>query len=91
VCRGARLTSEPASRGRVTVSYSGALFSTNEADVLLGAIARELVETVRRNTSIDWALKEGVKAKLSVMVKRVLRRHGDPPDKQELATPSAGV
>jgi type I restriction enzyme R subunit len=55
-------------------------------DDTLRAIARELVDTVRRNTSIDWTLKESVKAKLRVMVKRVLRKHGYPPDKQEQAT-----
>jgi type I restriction enzyme R subunit len=55
-------------------------------DQTLRAIARELVETVRRNTTIDWTLKESVKAKLRVMVKRILRAHGYPPDKQEKAT-----
>jgi type I restriction enzyme R subunit len=55
-------------------------------DETLRNIARDLVETVRRNTSIDWTLKEAVKAKLRVMVKRVLRKYGYPPDKQEKAT-----
>ena len=41
---------------------------------------------VRRNTTIDWAEKESVRAKLRLVVKRVLRRHGYPPDKQENAT-----
>ena len=52
----------------------------------LRTIAVELVETVRRNVTIDWTLKESVRAKLRVMVKRVLRRHGYPPDKQAKAT-----
>ena len=55
-------------------------------DETLRAIARELVETVRRNVSIDWTVKESVRAKLRTMVKRILRRHGYPPDKQESAT-----
>ena len=55
-------------------------------DETLKAIARELVETVRRNTSIDWTVKESVKAKLRVIVKRILRKYGYPPDKQERAT-----
>ena len=55
-------------------------------DETLRAIARELVETVRRNTSIDWTVKENVRAKLRSMVKRVLRKYGYPPDKQEKAT-----
>jgi type I restriction enzyme, R subunit len=55
-------------------------------DDALRAIARELVETVRRNVSIDWTAKEAVRAKLRAMVRRVLRKHGYPPDKQEKAT-----
>jgi type I restriction enzyme R subunit len=55
-------------------------------DATLRAIARELVDTVRRNVSIDWTVKESVRAKLRVIVKRVLRKHGYPPDKQEAAT-----
>ena len=55
-------------------------------DETLRTIAVKLVETVRRNVSIDWTLKESVRAKLRVMVKRVLRRYGYPPDKQEQAT-----
>jgi type I restriction enzyme, R subunit len=55
-------------------------------DYTLRTIARELVETVRRNTNVDWPLKESGKAKAWVMVKRVLRKYGYPPDKQERAT-----
>jgi type I restriction enzyme R subunit len=55
-------------------------------DDTLRLIARELVETVRRNVTIDWTLRENVRAQLRVLVKRILRRHGYPPDKQEKAT-----
>jgi type I restriction enzyme R subunit len=55
-------------------------------DDALKAIARELVETVRKNTTIDWTVRETVRAKLRVMVKRILRKYGYPPDKQEKAT-----
>jgi len=55
-------------------------------DDALKSIARELVETVRNNTSIDWTVREAVRAKLRVMVKRILRKYGYPPDKQEEAT-----
>jgi type I restriction enzyme, R subunit len=55
-------------------------------DATLRGIARELVETVRKNVSIDWTLRENVRAHLRVLVKRILRRHGYPPDKQETAT-----
>ncbi|MBI3147734.1 MAG: type I restriction endonuclease subunit R [Betaproteobacteria bacterium] len=49
-------------------------------------IARELVETVKRNVTIDWTVRENVRAQLRVFVKRVLRKYGYPPDKQEKAT-----
>jgi type I restriction enzyme R subunit len=52
----------------------------------LAQIARELVETVRRNVTIDWTLRENVRAHLRVLVKRILRKYGYPPDKQEKAT-----
>jgi hypothetical protein len=52
----------------------------------LKAIARELVATVRKNVTIDWTLRENVRAQLRVMVKRILRKYGYPPDKQEKAT-----
>jgi len=55
-------------------------------DDTLKTIARELADTVRKNTSIDWTEKESVKAKLRSMVKRILRKYGYPPDKQEKAT-----
>ena len=55
-------------------------------DETLHAIARELVETVRGNVTIDWTLRENVRANLRRLVKRILRKHGYPPDKQEKAT-----
>jgi len=56
------------------------------ADETLRGIARELFETVRNNVTIDWTQRENVRARLRVLVKRVLRKHGYPPDKQESAT-----
>ncbi len=55
-------------------------------DETLRAIAQELVRTVRANVTIDWTLRENVRAQLRVLVKRILRRYGYPPDKQEKAT-----
>ena len=49
-------------------------------------IARELVTIVRANITIDWTLRENVRARMRVFVKRVLRKHGYPPDKKESAT-----
>ena len=47
-------------------------------DETLRTIARELVETVRRNTTIDWTVREFVRAKLRTLVKRILRKYGYP-------------
>jgi len=49
-------------------------------------IARELVVTVKKNVTIDWTVSENVRAQLRVLVKRILRKYGYPPDKQEKAT-----
>jgi type I restriction enzyme R subunit len=55
-------------------------------DETLRTIAQELVRAVRNNVTIDWTLRENVRARMRVMVKRILRRYGYPPDKQEKAT-----
>ncbi|TDJ07682.1 MAG: type I restriction endonuclease subunit R, partial [Deltaproteobacteria bacterium] len=52
----------------------------------LRELAVVLYEKVKANASIDWTIKESVKAKLKVIVKRTLRRYGYPPDMQKLAT-----
>lgn len=54
-------------------------------DATLRTIARELTRTVRENVSIDWNERETARANLRRLVKRVLRRHGYPPDKQDKA------
>jgi type I restriction enzyme R subunit len=73
------------------VAFYDALETNDSAVQVLGdqtlrTIARELVDTVRRNTTIDWTMKESAKAKLRVLVKRILKKYGYPPDKQEKAT-----
>ena len=55
-------------------------------DEALRGIARELVDIVRKNVKVDWTVRENVRAQLRVLVKRILRKHGYPPDKQEKAT-----
>lgn len=55
-------------------------------DEALRTIAREVAEAVRKNVTIDWTVRENVRAQLRVIVKRILRKHGYPPDKQERAT-----
>ena len=55
-------------------------------DETLGDIAKELVDKVRSNVTIDWMVRENARAHLRVLVKRILRKYGYPPDKQEKAT-----
>jgi type I restriction enzyme R subunit len=52
----------------------------------LRELAVVLADKIRQNTSIDWTLKESVRSKLKVIVKRTLRQYGYPPDMQMLAT-----
>lgn len=73
------------------LAFYDALETNDSAVAILGdktlrTIARELVRTVRNNVSIDWMLRESARSKLRVMVKRLLRKYGYPPDKQEKAT-----
>jgi len=73
------------------VAFYDALETSDSAVAVLGddtlkTIARELVEAVRRNVTIDWTVKESVRAKLRVTVRRILNRYGYPPDKRERAT-----
>lgn len=67
------------------LAFYDALADNPKAETLLGddilkQIAHELVDSVRKNTSIDWQLKESVQAKLRVLVKRILRKYKYPPD-----------
>jgi type I restriction enzyme R subunit len=55
-------------------------------DETLKTIAQELVQAVRRSVTIDWTVRENARAQIRVIVKRILRKYGYPPDKQEKAT-----
>jgi type I restriction enzyme R subunit len=73
------------------VAFYDALETNDSAVKVLGeptlkAIARELVAAVRSNVTIDWTVRENVRAQLRVIVKRILRRYGYPPDMEERAT-----
>ena len=73
------------------VAFYDALETNDSAVKVLGddalrTIARELVATVRTNVTIDWTVRDNVRAHLRVLVKRILRKYGYPPDKQEKAT-----
>jgi type I restriction enzyme, R subunit len=73
------------------LAFYDALETNDSAVKVLGeptlkTIARELVATVRKNVTIDWTLRENVRAQMRVLVRRILRKYGYPPDKQEKAT-----
>jgi hypothetical protein len=76
------------------LAFYDALETNDSAVKVLGepalqAITRELVATVRKNVTIDWTLRENVRAQIRVLVRRILRKHGQPPDKEEKATRTA--
>jgi type I restriction enzyme R subunit len=84
---------EPKSMGLSEPEYAfyTAIANNNSArEVMKQDQLRELAvviyEKVKENASIDWTIKESVKAKLKVVVKRILRQYGYPPDMQALAT-----
>jgi type I restriction enzyme R subunit len=73
------------------IAFYDALADNESAKQVLGdktlrTMARELVETVRKNVTIDWTLRESVQARLRILVKRTLKKYGYPPDKQQKAT-----
>ena len=73
------------------LAFYDALETNDSAVKVLGEptltkIARELADMVKKNVTIDWTMRENVRAQLRVLVKRILRKYGYPPDKQEQAT-----
>jgi type I restriction enzyme R subunit len=73
------------------LAFYDALETNDSAVKILGddtlrTIARELVAMVRKNVTIDWTIRDNVRAQLRVYVKRILRKYGYPPDMQEKAT-----
>ena len=73
------------------IAFYDALADNGSARALMGdgqlyAIAQILVKRVKNSVSIDWTLREQVRAQIRVMVKRILREYGYPPDLQQAAT-----
>jgi type I restriction enzyme R subunit len=73
------------------VAFYDALAANDSAIKVMGkdslkVIATELVTQVRKSVTIDWTLRESARAKIKVLVKRILRKHGYPPDLQDEAT-----
>ena len=54
-------------------------------DPKLRIVAQELVTAMRKNTSVDWTIRESVRARIRVVVKKILKTHGFPPDLQDAA------
>lgn len=88
-----QMDKEPSEMGLSTYEYAfySAIANNKSArEVMqkdqLRELAVVLFERVKQNASIDWTIKESVKAKLKVIVKRTLRQYGYPPDMQKLAT-----
>ena len=52
-------------------------------DEQLAFIAHELIKAIRQNVTIDWTVKQSARAKIRLLVKKILRRYGYPPDLQE--------
>ncbi len=76
---------------RDEVAFYDALADNGSARDMIGdeklrTIAQLLVDRVKRSVSIDWALRENARAQIRVMVKRILRQYGYPPDLQKAAT-----
>ena len=70
------------------IAFYDALASNESAVVAMGddklkVIAAELITQVKRSVTIDWTLRESARARIKVMVKRILNKHGYPPDLQE--------
>ena len=55
-------------------------------DEILKTIARDVASTIRNSTKIDWTMRPDVQAKMRVLVKRILKKYGYPPDKRKKAT-----
>lgn len=73
------------------IAFYDALAANDSAVEAMGkdelkVIAAELVTQVRKSVTIDWTVRESARAKIKVLVKRILRKHGYPPDLQEEAT-----
>ncbi len=73
------------------IAFYDALEVNDSAVKVLGEptlrkIAREIYETIRNNVKIDWTLRESIQAQLRISVKKILRKYGYPPDKQQIAT-----
>ena len=72
-------------------AFYDALSNNKSAEELMGEevlvqISREIAEKLRKNVTVDWSVRESVRARLRLLVKNLLRKYKYPPDQQEEAT-----
>jgi len=88
--RAARQRGEEEGLSQEEISFYDALAQNESALEVMGndhlkVIAHELVDDLKRNVAVDWQHRETARARMRVLVKRILRKHGYPPDLQEAA------
>lgn len=88
--RSARERGEESGLSEEEVAFYDALAANNSAVEVMGddslrLIAHELLVSLRENASVDWAHRESARARMRVLVKRILRKYGYPPDLQDSA------
>jgi len=88
--RAARKRGEESGLSDEEVAFYDALAENESAVQVMGddklrVIAHELLMSLRDNVSVDWAHRESARARLRVLVKRILRKYGYPPDLQDSA------
>jgi type I restriction enzyme R subunit len=88
--RAARQRGEEQGLSEEEVAFYDALAQNQSAvdilgDAALKLIAHELLVSLRENISVDWAQRESARARMRVLVKRILRKHGYPPDLRDIA------
>ena len=88
--RAARMRGEEEGLSEDEIAFYDALAENESAvdvmgDEQLRVIAHELLSSLKSNATVDWEHRENARAKMRVMVKRILRKHGYPPDLQDAA------
>jgi len=88
--RAARQRGEEQGLSEEEIAFYDALAENENAVQMMGddklkLIAHELLMSLRANVSVDWAHREAARARMRVLVKRILRKYGYPPDLQDTA------
>lgn len=88
--RAARQRGEESGLTEEEIAFYDALAENNSAIQVMGddklkVIAHELLVNLKQNVSVDWAHRESARARLRVLVKRILKKYGYPPDLQDAA------